>query len=76
MATEYKPTAFKTISNVFAMTIEVSNTGEQVRYRMEGGSKTAAVSRWLKIYYTKKDATPYFMAFGRRHSLNEFERLN
>ena len=78
MATDYKPMAVKTISNVFAMTIELNNTGEQVRYRMEDNTEPAdnkPVSKWLKIYYTRRNGYAYFMAFGRRHHLDEFMRL-
>lgn len=78
MATDYKPMAYKSISNVFSMTIELNSTGEQVRYRMEDITEPVdnkPVSKWLKVYYTRRDGHAYFMAFGRRHHLDEFMQL-
>ena len=67
---EFTAHAVLCLSNWGGVAIEVSNTGETVRYKWYEDKP----SRWCKIYYNRK-SEPYFKIAGRRYYLNEFMRV-
>ena len=76
---DFKTMGYKTVSNCSAITIEISNRGSMVRYRMEDATHVtddwnSPVSEWTEIHFDK-NGEPYFMAYGSKQYLNEFMRI-
>lgn len=67
---EFKTHAVLCLSNWGGVAIEVSDTGEAVRYKWYEDKP----SRWCKVYYNRK-SEPYFKIAGRRYYLSEFMRV-
>lgn len=77
--TDFKTMGYKTVSNTSAITIEISNCGSMVRYRMEDASRTTTdwnspVSEWTEIHFDK-NGNPYFLAYGNKQYLDEFMKI-
>ena len=77
--TDFKTMGYKTVNNTTAITIEISNCGSMVRYRMENASEinddwNSPVSDWCEIHYDC-DGEPYFKAYNSKQYLNEFMKI-
>lgn len=77
--TNFKAVGYKTVSNFSAITIEISNCGSMVRYRMEDAAKItdnwqSPVSDWTEIHYDL-NGEPYFNAYGSKQYLNQFMKF-
>lgn len=77
--TNFKAMGYKTVSNSSAITIEISNCGSMVRYRMEDAAKItddwqSPVSEWTEIHYDLS-GEPYFNAYGSKQYLNQFMKF-
>jgi len=77
--TDFKTMGYKTVSNCSAITIEISNCGSMVRYRMEDATHVtddwnSPVSEWTEIHFDK-GSEPYFIAYGNKQYLNEFMKI-
>ena len=67
---DFKPQSYLTISNIGGIEIEISDSGEAVRFRMYDGT----VSNWQEIKFDDNGET-YFLAYSDRYYLNQFTKL-
>lgn len=74
---DFKPMGYKTISNCLAITIEISNCGSMLRYRVESSDTDidkAEISDWLEIHFNIF-GEPYFNIHKGKMYLSEFMKM-
>ena len=67
---KFKPQGYLALSNSGGIEIEISDTGEAVRFRMYNGN----VSQWQEIKFDL-NGEMYFHAYSNRYYLNQFAKL-